>query len=141
MRAEKFDKPGEWVSFKDFNLRSEIFLFGKKFRVCDCDEFTKKFYAEKGITLNSCEAIPEIDFEDKLKNVDLKANKEAIYNLKEYIEVKLGGGHPNKNLHQFLENDRKVLRFDIVWYDEKYDKEEKPYVMHYYLADGSVSYN
>jgi hypothetical protein len=102
MRAEKFDKPGEWVSFKDFNLKSEIFLFGKKFRVCDCDEFTKKFYAEKEITLNPCEAIPEIDFEDKLKNVDLKANKEAIYNLKEYIEVKLGGGHPNKNLHQFL---------------------------------------
>jgi hypothetical protein len=139
MRAEKFDRPGEYVTYKDFDLQSEIFLFGKKFRICDCDNFTRKFFEEKGVKLNAPEMIPEIVYEDKLKNVDLKANQEAINNLKEYIEVKLGGGHPNKNLNQFLENDRRVLRFDINWYDEKYDKEEKPYIMHYYLADGSVS--
>jgi hypothetical protein len=40
-----------------------------------------------------------------------------------------------------LENDRKVLNFDISWFDDKYDKEEKVYKMNYYLADGKVSYN
>ena len=40
---------------------------------------------------------------------------------------------------QFLENDRKVLNFDISWFDDKYDKEEKVYKMNYYLADGKVS--
>jgi hypothetical protein len=139
MRAEKFDRPGQYVHYRDLNLQTEVFLFGKKFRICECDAYTRKFYEEKGIQLNQGEPIPEVDFEDKLKNVDLNANKEAINNLKEYIEVKLGGGHPNKNLQQFLENDRRVLRFNIVWYDEKYDKEEKPYTMHYYLADGSVT--
>ena len=50
-------------------------------------------------------------------------------------------GHPNKTLKQFLENDRKVLNFDISWFDDKYDKEEKVYKMNYYLADGKVSKN
>lgn len=58
--------------------------------------------------------------------------------MKEYIEVKLGGGHPNRTLKQFLDNDRKVLNYDIVWFDDKYDKEEKKYIMRYYLADGMV---
>jgi len=95
---------------------------------------------EKGINLNFSEPLPEYEFEDKLKNVDLNSTKESIAHLKEYIEVKLGGGHPNRNLKQFLENDRKVLKFDILWYDEKYDKEEKNYLMHFFLSDGSVNY-
>ena len=35
------------------------------------------------------------------------------------IEVGLKGGHPNKTLKQFLENDRKELNFDISWFDDK----------------------
>jgi len=46
---------------------------------------------------------------EKFKNIDLKENREIIGDLKEYIEVKLGGGHPNKILKQFLDNDRKVI--------------------------------
>ena len=69
----------------------------------------------------------------------LKINKKNIAEIKEYIEVGLKGGHPNKTLKQFLENDRKVLNFDISWFDDKYDKEEKVYKMNYYLADGKVS--
>ena len=36
--------------------------------------------------------------------------------LKEFTEIGLGGDHLNKGISQFLENDRKVLRFDITWY-------------------------
>jgi hypothetical protein len=82
--------------------------------------------------------LPELEIEDKFKKIDMKQNMESIGELKEYIEVKLGGGHPNKTLKQFLDNDRKVLNFDIAWWDEKYDKEEKRYKMNYYLADGMV---
>ena len=63
--------------------------------------------------------------------------KKNIMDLKEFTEVGLGGGHPNKGLTQFLENDRKVLRFDIVWYSP-YEKEKKKYKLHYYLADGQI---
>ena len=69
----------------------------------------------------------------------MKTNSKNIADLKEYVEVKLGGGHPNKILKQFLNNDRKVLNFDIMWYDEKYDKEEKFYKLHYFLSNGNVN--
>lgn len=129
---------GEYITYKDFNLQTEISMYGKKFRICDCDDYTRKFFADKGIRLNSNEVIPEVEDEDKFKNIDIKANLENIGDLKEYIEVKLGGGHPNKTLRQFLDNDRKVLNFDIMWYDEKYGKEENNFTMNYYLADGMI---
>ena len=137
-RCEKEGQPGVFITWKDFNLASEIFLYGKKFRICNCDEFTKKFFAEKNVKLNPPEEIPEMHFEDKFKNVDFEQNKKNIADLKEYIEVGLKGGHPNKTLKHFIENDRKVLNFDISWFDDKYDKEEKVYKMNYYLADSKI---
>lgn len=137
-RMEKEGEPGVFIFWTDLNLRSEIFLYGKKFRICDCDEFTRKYFEDKGVKLNNSELIPEINYEDKFKNVDFLQNRKNIADLKEYIEVGLKGGHPNKTLKQFLENDRKVLNFDISWIDDKYDKEEKLYKMNYYLADGKV---
>ena len=64
--------------------------------------------------------------------------KKTSAEIKEYTEVGLKGGHPNKRLKQFLDNDRKVLSFDISWYDNVYDKEEKKYKLNYYLADGQI---
>ena len=138
-RCPKEGTKDDYITWRDFNLQNEIFLFGKKFRICSCDDFTNNFYAKNGYLLNQPEEIPEIEFEpDKFKNVDFARSKKDIADIKEYVEVSLKGGHPNKGLKQFLENDRKVLNFDISWYDDKYDKEEKVYKMNYYLADGKI---
>jgi hypothetical protein len=45
-KIEKADGSG-YVSYLDFNLKSDIVLYGKKFRICDCDEFTKKFFTRR----------------------------------------------------------------------------------------------
>ena len=138
-RCEKEGQKGVYITWRDFDLRKEIFLFGKKFRICNCDDFTQKYFSKLGIKLNPPEEIPEVIFEpDKFKNVDFEQNKKNIAEIKEYIEVGLKGGHPNGGLKQFLENDRKVLNFDISWFDNQYDKEEKRYKMNYFLADGKV---
>ena len=138
-RCQKEGQKGVYITWRDFNLQNEIFLFGKKFRLCYCDDFTKLYYTKLGINLNPPIEIPEVIFEpDKFKNVDFEQNKKNIAEIKEYIEVGLKGGHPNKGLKQFLENDRKVLNFDISWFDDKYDKEEKVYKLNYFLADGKV---
>ena len=89
------------------------------------------------VKLNPPEEIPEIDFSSKYACVDFDKIKKDIMEIKEYTEVSLKGGHPNGGLEQFLENDRKVLCFDISWYDP-YDKEEKKYKLHYYLADSQI---
>ena len=50
--------------------------------------------------------------------------------MKEFLEKKLGGGRVASQ-KQFLDNDRKVLRF--------YTKHEHtPYIINYYLADDTV---
>jgi Ca2+-binding EF-hand superfamily protein len=50
----------------------------------------------------------------------------------------LKGGRPNKNLESFLNNDRKVLSFNILWEDRSYDGGDKFFVFNYYLSDGCV---
>ena len=50
--------------------------------------------------------------------------------LLEYREKELGGGKINSE-KQFLDNDRKVLRFFAVC-------EELQYVIHYFLADDTI---
>ena len=126
------------ISWRDFNLGKNIILSGKNFRICSCDKFTENFLIKNGIQLNKPEEIPEIDFSTKYSMIDFDQIKKNIAEFKEYTEVGLGGGHPNKGLKQFLENDRKVLSFEITWFDDKYDKEIKRYKLNYYLADGQI---
>ena len=50
--------------------------------------------------------------------------------LKEFMERSLGGGRvPSEK--QFLDNDRKVLRFYTRW-------DDLPFIVHYYLSDDTV---
>lgn len=50
--------------------------------------------------------------------------------MKQYLQKKLGGGKVNSE-KQFLENDRKVLKFFAKF-------EAGPYIVHYFLADDTI---
>jgi len=50
--------------------------------------------------------------------------------MKEFMEKALGGGKVASQ-KQFLDNDRKVLRFFC-------ESEDLPFVVHYYLADDTI---
>ncbi len=126
------------INWRLINIGESLYLYGKQFRICDCDKFTLEYYTRNGIVLNPPEDIPTIDYSVRYKDVDFNKIKKDIAYIKEYNEVALGGGHPNGGLRQFLDNDRKVLSFDIVWYDSIYDKEEKKYKLNYYLADNQA---
>ena len=130
----------EYLGYSDFQIGEEVSIFGKRFRICDCDEFTKKYFSEKGIKLKEPETVPEYvnPSNEMLKKIDTRENLKNIADYKEFCEINLGGGHPNKGLKNFLKNDRKVLSFDIVWDDIHHDKEMKHYKMNYYLADNMV---
>lgn len=68
----------------------------------------------------------------------MKQNPPDLAEHKNYIEVLLKGGRPNKNLKSFLDNDRKVLSFAILWQDNSYDGGDKFYRFNYFLSDNSV---
>lgn len=85
-----------------------INFYERVFRIIDCDSFTREFYEYMGVKLNRQEPMPKDNFEIQkdLKDVKIAPPDTKEYN--EFNEVKLGGGHPNGGLQQYIENDRKV---------------------------------
>lgn len=70
--------------------------------------------------------------------INMKQNPPDLAEHKNYIEVMLKGGRPNKNLDSFLKNDRKVLSYNIIWEDSSYDGGEKYYSLNFFLSDNSI---
>jgi hypothetical protein len=112
---------------KDFIVGNDVYIYGKCIRLYNCDDYTREFYNGIGISQPQSEEYPLDNFHDSIKNkiVGKKDNS-----MKDYLEHRLGGGRvrPQK---QFLENDRKVLKFNA-----KFDSLK--YIIHYFLADDTV---
>jgi len=72
------------------------------------------------------DAIPDDNFKKSQVKPPVKKDKA----MKDYLEHSLGGGRvPSQK--QFLDNDRKVLRFFTIC-------DDTPYTVHYFLADDSI---
>ena len=67
---------------------------------------------------------------DSFQKAQEKIPKKKDTEMKEFLEKALGGGRVVSQ-KQFLDNDRKVLRFFCR-------SEDLPFVIHYYLADDTV---
>lgn len=113
-------------------------VYGRVFRIVDCDDFTRRFYADQGSDIGCAEPFPEDTFATTRQMINFKQNPPDLAEHKNYIEVMLKGGRPNKNLESFIANDRNVLSFSIRWNDTSYDGGEKFYTLNYFLSDKSV---
>lgn len=120
------NKP-QFYEFQDFIVGNDIYIYGKWIKLYDCDEYTREFYELQGITQPLKQEPIADKFHETVKN---KFVPKRDNSMKDYLEHKLGGGkvHSQK---QFLEYDRKVLKFD-----SKYDGLD--YIIHYFLADDTV---
>lgn len=112
-------------------------VYGRVFRITDCDDFTKAFYHHEGVALQAPEGEPADPFVHTRAMINMKQNPPDMAESKEYVEVMLKGGRPNKNLKNHLDFDRKVLSFRIKWDDHSYDGGEKFYGLNYFLSDQS----
>jgi len=110
----------------DFSVGLDIGICGRSIRIYDCDEYTREFFKNLGQPQpDSCEC-PEDKFINSLKPIAPKKDKELL----EFLEKKLGGGRVASQ-KQFLDHDRKVLRFFTKTNDLQF-------VFHYFLADDTV---
>ena len=138
IKKHKVLKDGGHLVWQDFAVRKNIQMYGRVFRIVDCDEFTRNFYTDQGVELDGPETVPNDNFDKTRLMVNFKQNPPDTMDVKEYNEVKLGGGHPNKNLKSFIANDRRVLSFEVMWDDTSYDGGLKFYKMNYYLSDDTI---
>ena len=88
--------------------------------------------------LSESEQQPGDNFSEFVRTKDAKINPPDTKEYKEYIEVRLGGGHPNDGLKQYLDNDRKVLSFKILWYDDTLEGGKNYFTLNYFLANSTV---
>ena len=102
-------------------------IFSKIIRIYDFDQYTRDFCAMNGKRLSAVQPIPLDSFTLNLLN---KPKGQKDHAMKDYLEYSMGGGKP-KNAKQFLENDRKVLRYFATF-------EGLKYIIHYYLSDDTV---
>jgi hypothetical protein len=125
-------------TWKDLNIGMNLNVYGRVFRIVDADDFTKRFYQNEAAALNAPEHYPDDPFVKTRAMITMKQNPPDLAEHKNYIEVMLKGGRPNKNLDSFLKNDRRVLSFNILWEDTSYDGGDKFYVLNFFLSDQSV---
>lgn len=107
-------------------------------RIVDADQFTRNFYLERGVNQPASEGHAGDNFDKTRLMVHYKQAPEDAGEIREYNEVKLGGGHPNRNLQSFIANDRRILSFHVLWQDGAYEGEKKFYTLNFFLSDNTV---
>ncbi|KAI3379061.1 hypothetical protein SNEBB_000767 [Seison nebaliae] len=112
-------------SWKDLNISMNLPIYGRVFRISDCDPFTKEWLTSEGIIVNEPELIPNDPYMEKRTHA---ANVKTFQTPNDYDSYK-----------QFLEMDRKVLRFLALWDDrDSMFGEVRPYLIQYYLVNDTI---
>ncbi|KAF6389920.1 EF-hand domain containing 2 [Rhinolophus ferrumequinum] len=109
-----------------FNINIDIVFYGRTFKIYDCDAFTKNFLKKIGVKLNPPGQCPEDPY--------LKIWRKKL----DYIK-RLHPHGPSNTLKQFLEYDRKVLRFFCLWDDStSLFGNRRELILHYFLSDDTI---
>ncbi|XP_076437974.1 EF-hand domain-containing protein 1-like [Babylonia areolata] len=123
-RLPKNDRGDNW-HWKDLNVGINVSFYGKVFRVISCDKFTSDFLESEGIIVNPPETAPADPYIENRRRVEAL----PTYKTKSAYDAK----------KQFLELDRRVLRFYAMWDERKHMfGENREFVIQYYLADDTL---
>jgi len=128
-----------YFTVDDLYIGAELDIYGRVFRLIDCDAFTREFYISNGNELSPAERFP-VDPFTKKHTYRPHTHHKLMNPLKEFMEASLGKpmGIGIENTQKFLTHDGKVLRFYARWDDDKMYGERRPYILHYFLADDTV---
>eukprot|EP00441_Pelagodinium_beii_P026375 CAMPEP_0197664452 /NCGR_PEP_ID=MMETSP1338-20131121/58639_1 /TAXON_ID=43686 ORGANISM="Pelagodinium beii, Strain RCC1491" /NCGR_SAMPLE_ID=MMETSP1338 /ASSEMBLY_ACC=CAM_ASM_000754 /LENGTH=630 /DNA_ID=CAMNT_0043243087 /DNA_START=79 /DNA_END=1971 /DNA_ORIENTATION=- len=135
------DPKGSFFSYEDLRVGMTISLYSRSFRIVSCDEFTRSFYYQMMGEVMEEDQEPPVDsfHAEQLEETSVPSDRSAILaDFREYSKVALGGARKNEKLQQYMENDRKVLRFHCYWDDSTKYGTRMYYTLHYYLADDTI---
>ncbi|XP_019953070.2 EF-hand domain-containing protein 1 [Paralichthys olivaceus] len=114
---------GEHYEYKDLNLDIDLVVYGVKYHITHCDEFTMEFMESEGIILNDPQPMP-VDPYSNSRKIPLPCHTTPS---------------AFDHTHQFLTMDGKVLCFFALWDDaDCLHKETRTVTIRYYLADDTV---
>nr|CAD7408838.1 unnamed protein product [Timema poppensis] len=131
-------RDSDFYDMIDFNVDREVELFGRVFKITDCDRFTRVFLNRMGIAVPDPVNVPPDPYSverDKVSGIRLRSDDFLLAD-------RMLAKHPNNavdTLRQFLVHDRQVLRFYGYW-----DDRESPHGLlhnleiYYYLSDDTM---
>uniref|UniRef100_A0A8C2L9R5 EF-hand domain-containing family member C2 n=1 Tax=Cyprinus carpio TaxID=7962 RepID=A0A8C2L9R5_CYPCA len=109
-----------------FNINQEIVFYNRTFMITDCDPFTRNFLIKMGVRLIPPASTPADPYATHRQEME-----ENMKPLRPYERI--------DTLKQFLEHDRKVLRFYCYWNDtESMFGDSRELILHYFLADDTM---
>jgi len=144
-RVQRADGSG-FLGPGDFRVSEDLLVYGRNFHITGADRFTRWFFEENGIDLGPDEPVVE-DLWEKNYKFNKTAEKGGLAVSRSAVEAKqltaylVGAPPQGRALTQFLENDRKVLRFKAYWDDETLYGQRIYTTVHYFLANNSVEVN
>merc|ERR1719203_201533 len=125
-----------YFGHEDLGTAQTITLYSRHFRIYDCDAFTRAWYKE-----HVGKDMPQESPPSKPQHIQpgkpVKKTKEFLEQ-KEYYESLFGAVAKNAMMQQFLDNDKRVLRFKCFMDDTSQYFIRVFLTMHYYLADDTL---
>ncbi|CAF0744089.1 unnamed protein product [Rotaria sp. Silwood1] len=115
-----------FYTYDQFNVGAEVSLYGRVYKLIDCDSFTRNFLTKLGVRVPPGFSAPEDPFLKHRQVADGTQNPLRPY---ERIDT----------LKQFINHDTHVLRFWGVWDDtESLYGDVRNFVINYFLADDTM---
>uniref|UniRef100_D3ZD71 EF-hand domain containing 1 n=1 Tax=Rattus norvegicus TaxID=10116 RepID=D3ZD71_RAT len=139
---------GDHYHWKDLNRGINLTIYGKTFRIVDCDRFTQDFLESQGIELNPSEKMPLDPYTELRKEPVRKYVTPSDFDqLKQFLtfdkQTNIRGlsklSFLGRNLEDLCYSFQLVLRFYAIWDDtDSLFGECRHYIIHYYLMDDTV---
>jgi len=118
----------EFYTVDHFNIGKQITIYSRNFHITGCDDFTHNFLRKLGVRVNSASSANPPDDPYTSHRHELQ---ESMQPLRPYEK--------EDTLRQFLQNDRRVLRFQCFWDDtDSMFGDPRQCILHYFLADDTV---
>ncbi|CEG49890.1 Uncharacterized conserved protein, contains DM10 domain [Plasmopara halstedii] len=143
---------GELYSSSDLRIGFDLHVFGRCFKLYDCDEFTREYYARNGQDVGSPLSLPKDEYTITRDQITRMCGGDSEhfygkqrYPLKTYMEASLGNPIRSRlqseKKRKFLANNSKVLCFHCE-YDarDQLDGELMSYTLNYFLEDDTMEF-
>ncbi|XP_076350680.1 EF-hand domain-containing family member C2-like isoform X2 [Tachypleus tridentatus] len=124
--AKSSPNENQYYTLHDLNVGEEVNIYGKDFKIVDCDKFTRSFLTNIGRHVQNPEIIPEDPYTENRKKLKATMKPHRPY---EKVDT----------LKQFLNHNRQVLRYYCLWDDRNSTSGNiHKMILHYYLEDDSI---